>query len=85
MTTVVRAVITYGALIAILALLIALARHVPGIKAVTLGVVWAFVLIGSLAKLWRVIRHGDYTVTGNVFWLPKRWQAWMVPKDLNRS
>jgi hypothetical protein len=85
MKTVLRAVITYAAVIAVLALLISLARRAPRINTVIVGLVLVFLVLGSLAKLGRVARHGDYSVTSNVFWLPRRWRAWMVPQDLKGS
>ena len=47
------------------------------VSAVVTGLAIAYLLVGSLAKLWRAVRYGDYSVTSQAFWLPRRWQAWM--------
>jgi hypothetical protein len=47
------------------------------IDAACIGLAIANMLVGSLVKLWRAVVHSDFSVTSTVFWLPRRWRAWI--------
>lgn len=65
------------AFLAVVALLLALNRRWPLVGSVITGLSLALIIVGSVVKLWRVVRHGDFRVTSDGFWLPKRWRAWI--------
>jgi hypothetical protein len=72
-------VITAAVVIALLCFLIWLNRQFPTAHVLLIGIPIAFILIGSVVKVWRALAHGDFSVTGQFFWLPKRWREWAVP------
>lgn len=69
------------AFLAGVALLLALNGRWRWVGRVITGLAFAFILVGSIVRLWRV-GHGDFRFTTDAFWLPKRWQAWMLGQDL---
>jgi hypothetical protein len=80
MRNILRGAITFMALLVVGALILGLSRRVPWITTVITGLVTAFLLVGSVVKLWRAVRYGDFSVTSNTFWLPKRVRSWMHPE-----
>ena len=63
-------VITLELLLVGLSLLLELADRDHWVSMVITGVVITFLLVGSIAKLWRALRYGDLSVTSQVLWLP---------------
>lgn len=77
MRRVLRGVITFALLLVGISLILELNERDHRVGAVVTGLTVAYLLGGSLVKLWRALRHGDLSVTSQSFWLPRRWQAWM--------
>ena len=75
MRNILRWAIPLGCL-AVIALLLALNRRWPLVGSVITSLVLALMIVGSAVKLWRV-GHGDFRITSDAFWLPKRWQSWI--------
>ena len=80
MRNLLRGAITFMALLVVGALILALSRRAPWISTVITGLVIAFLLVGSVVKMWRAARYGDFSVTSNTFWLPRRVRSWMNPE-----
>lgn len=80
MRTTLRGAVTFIAFLVLGALMLGLSRRLPWISTVIAGLAVAFLLVGSVVKLWRAMRYGDFSVTSNTFWLPERVRAWMHPE-----
>jgi hypothetical protein len=76
MRNILRGAITFAAALLVGALLLAFNSRWSLVGKVIAGLMVALIVIGSMVKLWRVA-HGDFSVTSDVFWFPKRLRAWM--------
>jgi hypothetical protein len=85
MRNVLRGLLTFVLLIVGLSLLLELAERDRWVSAVVTALAIAFLLVGSLVKSWRAMRYGDFSVTSQVFWLPRRWQAWLLQEPPQRT
>jgi len=47
-------------------------RRAPWIDTVLIGLATAYLVVGSVLKLWQVVRYGDLSANNESFWLPKR-------------
>jgi hypothetical protein len=77
MKDILRGAITFAAFLVLVALLLALDNRAPWVDKVFAGFLLACVFVGSVVKLWRVVIHGDFSVTSDAFWLPRRLRACM--------
>ena len=77
MRNVLRGTITLVLLFVGISLVLELGERDHGVSAVVTGLAIAYLLVGSLVKLWRAVRYGDFSVTSQAFWLPRSWQAWL--------
>lgn len=74
MRNVLRGVITFALFVAGFSIFLKLGERYHWVEPVYIGLVCAFLLVGSLVKLWRAVRYGDLRVTGQMFWLPRSWR-----------
>lgn len=84
MSKVLRGVITLVLFVAGFSLFLELGERYHWVQSVYIALMSAFLLVGSLVKLWRAVRYGDFKVTSQMFWLPRSWQAWMFPGIFKR-
>jgi len=66
MRNVLRGVTTFVLLLVGLSLLLKLAERDHWVSALVTGLGIAYLLIGSLVKLWRAMVYGDFSVTSQV-------------------
>ena len=79
MKNVLRGVTTFALFVAGFSLFLEVGERYHWVEPAYIGLAVAFLLVGSLIKLWRAVRYGDFKVTSHVFWLPRSWRAWMCP------
>lgn len=58
---------------AVLSLFMAFGERCRWVDGVFIGLVVADMFVSSVARLWRVVRYGDFGTGGDTFWPP--WQA----------
>ena len=76
-----RGLLTFVLFLVGLSLFFELAARDHWVSAVVTGLFIAYLLIGSLVKLWRAMAYGDFSVTSQAFWLPRSWQAWIFQRS----
>jgi hypothetical protein len=79
MKNVVRGVATFALFFAGFSLFLKLGERYHWVEPVCIGLIVAFLLVGSQIKVWRAVRYGDLGVASHMFWLPRRWQVAMFP------
>lgn len=76
---VLRGVRSFALFFAGFSLFLKLGERYYWVEPVYIGLVFAYLVVGSVIMLWRAAKYGDFAVTGQMFWLPRRWQVWMFP------
>ena len=74
MRNVVRGITIFALFVAGFSLFLELGERYHWVEPVNIGLVVAFLLVGSVMKLWRAVRYGDSRVNSHVFWLPRSWR-----------
>lgn len=73
MRGILRGITTFVLFIAGFSLFLELGERYHWVEPVYIGLVVALLLVGSLMKLCRALRYGDFRVTSHLFWLPRSW------------